>query len=341
MKICRSPLVPATASSERWRQTRSSGSRSSVRSASEKRVSPDSNSLPRGPRESASIPIMSPVARSKTGWNTGWISPPLDRVLKQLPAPNLRAHGLARHLVARVLDAAIDQALGPVLRIVRDAAGADEGTEAPREIGPLGEISADQLVELRRLLLQRARVVQERFVRVDDEDDLVGAHERKTERAGGHDAVGLEGLQPAHEVEQQVVVGLVAPDLLDPPFRAGPEDQDRERAMLPDLLAELVGQRRERGQARVPVVQPGALLQPLTPKGDELALATLGAHRQTGPLRIAPRRPAPPRAGPRWPRPSRGRSGRRPARSGPPPPGTKRRSRPSRERRRTASTETP
>ncbi len=45
-----------------------------MRSASEKSVSPLSNSLPRGPRESASMPIMLPVARSKTGWKTGWMS---------------------------------------------------------------------------------------------------------------------------------------------------------------------------------------------------------------------------------------------------------------------------
>ena len=110
--------------------------------------------------------------------------------------------------------------------------GADEGAEAPREIRPLGEIAADQLVELRRLLLERARVVQEGLVRVDDQDDLVRADVGQAEGPARHDAVRLEGLQPADEVEQQVVVGLAAPDLLDLPLGAGPEDQDGERAVL-------------------------------------------------------------------------------------------------------------
>ena len=93
---------------------------SSVRSASEKSVSPLSNSLPRGPRERASMPIMFPVARSKTGWKTGRMSRPRDRVLQQLAAPDLGADRLARDLVARVLDAAVEQPLDAVLRVVHD-----------------------------------------------------------------------------------------------------------------------------------------------------------------------------------------------------------------------------
>ena len=57
-----------------------------------------------------------------------------------------------------------------------------------------------------------------------------------------HDAVGLEGLEAAHEVEQQVVVGLPAPDLLDVPLGARPEDEDRDAAALLELRA--AGRRR-------------------------------------------------------------------------------------------------
>ena len=145
----------------------------------------------------------------------------------------------------------------------------------PDKVRPLGEIAADQLVELGGLLLERARVVQEGLRRIDDQDDLVGPHVRQAEGAVRNDAVRLERLQPPDEVEEQVVVGLVAPDLLDLPFGARPEDQHGEGAVLLELLGEVLGQGGDRREARVPVVQPGPFLQPLTPKGDEFALATL------------------------------------------------------------------
>ncbi len=249
-----------------------------MRSAREKSVSPLSNSLPRGPRESASMPIMLPVARSKTGWNTGEMSWREIASCSSSPPADLLAHGLARDLVARLLDAAVDQPLDAVLRVLHDARRADEGAEARRDVGALGEVAADQLVELRGLLPERRGTLRKAAVGGDEEDDLVGADVGQAEGAGGHDAVGLERLQAAHEVEQEVVVGLPAPDLFDLPLGARAEDQDREVAPLLEHRPQVVHEDGDRGQTRLAVVEPGALLEPLPAEGDELALLLL-AHR--------------------------------------------------------------
>ena len=154
-----------------------------------------------------------------------------DRVLQQLAAPDLLADRLARDLVPRLLDAPVDQPFDAVLGVLHDARRAHERAEARRDVGALGEVPADELVELRRLLSQRRRPLRDPAVAGDEEDDLVRADVGHAEGAGGDDAVGLERLQPPDEIEQQVVVGLPAPDLLD----AGPRSSGgrRGREMFP------------------------------------------------------------------------------------------------------------
>jgi hypothetical protein len=82
------------------------------------------------------------------------------------------------------------------------------------------------------------------------------------EGAGGNDPIGLKPLQAPHEVEQQVIVGLPAPDLLEPAFRARPENEDGEAPKCLEPPAEIFGQRSDRRQTRVLVVEAGALPLP-------------------------------------------------------------------------------
>src|SRR5436189_165902 len=92
----------------------------------------------------------------KTGpRNSGSDAAAGDRVLQQLASPDLLAHGLAGDLVARLLDAAVEESLDAVLGVLHDAGGAHEGAEARRDVGPLGEITANQLIELGGLLAER------------------------------------------------------------------------------------------------------------------------------------------------------------------------------------------
>ena len=198
------------------------------------------------------MPIMLPVARSKTGWNTGEMSWREIASWSSSPPRISCAHRLARDLVARLLDAAVDQPLDAVLRVLQDPRGADEGAEARRDVGALGEVAADQLVELRGLLAERGRALGNAAVGVDEEDDLVGAHVGNAERAGRDDAVGLERLEAPHEIEQEVVVGLPAPDLLDLALGARAEDEDREVARAPraSSAGRPPGRRRSAGPSR-------------------------------------------------------------------------------------------
>ena len=219
---------------------------------------------------------------------------PRDDVLQELAAPDLLAHGLPRDLVPRLLDAAVDQPLDAVLGVLHDARRPDEGAEARRDVGPLGEVPADQLVELRRLLPERRRTVHRRApFGADEEDDLVRADVGKAEGPLRHDAVGLERLEPPDEIEEQVVVGLPAPDLLDVALRARAEDEDRDGAPLLEPVLEVVDEDRHRGQPGLAVVETGALLEPLAAERDKLALLARGRLRRHSParcpVRIAPK----------------------------------------------------
>src|SRR5262249_40428330 len=57
-----------------------------------------------------------------------------------------------------------------------------------------------------------------------------------------------------------------------------PEDQDGERAADLQLFAELFGERRDRRQTRIAVVQTRPLLLPLAAEGNKLALASFSCH---------------------------------------------------------------
>ena len=219
------------------------------------------------------MPIISPVERSKIGWKTEVMSRRLIASRSISAAPDLGADGLSRDLVPRLLDAAIDRPFEAELRVVHDAPAADVGAEPAAHVRLLGQVAADQLVELRRLLLERARVIEHPVAGSDEEDVLVGANVRHAQGPGRRDAVGLESLQAADEVEEEVVVRLPAPDLLDASLRAGPEDQDGERAPLcAKFLSKIVGQGRDGREPRVRVVQARAFLLPLAAQGDELAV---------------------------------------------------------------------
>ena len=78
-----------------------------------------------------------------------------DGVVQQLASLNLRPHGLAGDLVVRFLEAAIEQALDAVFRIEGDAGRADERAEPSFQVRLLGQVPADQLVELSRFLFER------------------------------------------------------------------------------------------------------------------------------------------------------------------------------------------
>jgi hypothetical protein len=168
-----------------------------------------------------------------------------------------------------------------VLGVLHDPRGADEGAEARRDVGALGEIAADELVELGGFLAERRRPFHHGAAfGIDEEDDLVGADVRQAERALRNDPVGLERLETADEIEEQVVVGLPAPDFLDVALGAGPKHEHRQRASLLEPVAEVVDQDRDGGKPGLAVVQPRALLEPFAPEGDELALLGIDCLRR-------------------------------------------------------------
>src|SRR5262249_17018870 len=196
----------------------------------------------------------------------------------ELSPADLGAHCFTSHLVARVLNPTVDEPFDPVLAVVSNTPGADESAEAAREVCSLRQIAANELVELGRLLLERSRFREETRFGLDHEHDLVGTDVGQAEDALRNDPVGLEALEPPNEIEQHVVVGFPTPDLFDAPFGTWPEDQDGERAADLQLFPELFGQRLDRRQPRIAVVQTRPLLLPLAAEGNKLTLASFSCH---------------------------------------------------------------
>ncbi len=131
------------------------------------------------------------------------------------------------------------------------------------------------MIELACLLLERPQGVRHAGIRREHEENLVRRNVRKAERPRGQDAVGLERFQASDEVEHEVVVGLPSPDFLDPSLRAWTEGENRQRTGLAQLRSEIVHDGGDRGKPRIPIVEAGPLLLPLSADGNELARVPL------------------------------------------------------------------